>query len=77
MSKGDSIEYYIIRQRQMAHADWLICGLEKVILPARVNLVKVKFQRKLKLIRPYSDDEKHSPSEFYYPGETNNPNIYG
>ena len=23
---------------------------------------------------PYSVDEKHSPSEFYYPGETNNPN---
>ncbi len=22
----------------------------------------------------YSDDEKHSPSEFYYPGETNYPN---
>ena len=20
---------------------------------------------------PYSDDEEHSPSEFYYPGETN------
>ena len=24
---------------------------------------------------PYSDDEKHSPSEFYYCGETNDPNI--
>ena len=23
---------------------------------------------------PYSDDEEHSPSEFYYPGETNDPN---
>ncbi len=23
---------------------------------------------------PYSVDEKHSPSEFYYPGETNYPN---
>ena len=23
---------------------------------------------------PNSDDEKHSPSEFYYPGETNYPN---
>ena len=23
---------------------------------------------------PYSVDEKHSPSEFYCPGETNNPN---
>ncbi len=23
---------------------------------------------------PYSVDEKHSPSEFYYPGETNDPN---
>ncbi len=23
---------------------------------------------------PYSVDEKHSPSEFYYPGETSDPN---
>ncbi len=23
---------------------------------------------------PYSDDEEHSPSEFYYLGETNDPN---
>ena len=23
---------------------------------------------------PYSVDEKHSPSEFYYPGETKDPN---
>ncbi len=23
---------------------------------------------------PCSDDEEHSPSEFYYPGETNYPN---
>ncbi len=23
---------------------------------------------------PCSDDEEHSPSEFYYPGETNDPN---
>ncbi len=23
---------------------------------------------------PYSDDEEHSPSEFYYPGEKNDPN---
>ncbi len=23
---------------------------------------------------PYSVDEKHSPSDFYYPGETNDPN---
>ena len=23
---------------------------------------------------PYSDDEEHSPCEFYYPGETNDPN---
>ena len=25
---------------------------------------------------PYSDDNGHSPSEFYHPGETNDPNIY-
>ena len=23
---------------------------------------------------PYSDDKEHSPSEFYYPGQTNDPN---
>ena len=29
---------------------------------------------KVKFIRPYSVDEKHSPNKFYYPGETNYPN---
>ena len=26
---------------------------------------------------PYNDDENHSPSEFYYPEQTNDPNKYG
>ncbi len=46
----------------MPHADWLITGLEKVILPARENIVQIKFLRKLKLIMPYGDDEEHSSS---------------
>ncbi len=73
----------------MPYADWLISGLEKVISPAQEihlarsrnlsfqlvkNTVQIQFQRKLKFIMPYSVDEKHSPSEFYYPGETNYPN---
>ena len=51
----------------MAHADWLIAGLEKVmllfllkkfILPARENMiVQIKFQSKLKYFLPCSDDE--------------------
>ena len=50
------------------------CPLKKFIFPARENIVKTKFLRKLKLIVPYSDDEEHSPSEFYYPGDKNDPN---
>ena len=26
---------------------------------------------------PYNDDENHSPSEFYYPEQTNDSNKYG
>ncbi len=71
----------------MPHADWLITGPEKVILPAQeihlarsrnssCPLVKTlyKFLRKLKLIMPCCNDEEHSPSEFYCHGETNDPN---
>ena len=39
----------------MVHAD---CPLKKFILPARVNIVQIKFQRKLKLIMPHSEDKK-------------------
>ena len=55
----------------MPHADWLITGLEKsscplkkFILPARENIVQIKFLRKLKLIMPYCDDEEHSRVSF-------------
>ena len=50
------------------------CPLKKFILPARENIVQIKFLRKLKLIMPCCDDEEHSPSEFYCHGETNDPN---
>ena len=46
----------------MPHADWLITGLEKVILPAHIKFEKQCRRKTL------------SPSEFYYPGETNYPN---
>ncbi len=49
------------------------CPLKKFILPARENIVQIKFLRKLKLIIPCCDDEEHSPSEFYCHGETNDP----
>ena len=62
--------------RQMRHADWLIRDQEKVILPARANIAHKK-NRKLKLSMPYNDNENHSPSEFYYPEQTNDPNKYG
>ena len=56
----------------MPHADWLITGPEKVILPAQeIHLAR---SRKLKLIMPCCDDEEHYPSEFYCHGETNDPN---
>ncbi len=58
----------------MPHADWLITGPEKVILPARENIVQIKCLRKLKLIMPCCDDEELSASEFYCHGETNDPN---
>ncbi len=51
-----------------------ICPLKKFILPARENIVQIKFLRKLKLIMRCCDDEEHSPSEFYCHGETNYPN---
>jgi hypothetical protein len=60
----------------MPHADWLISGLEKhllpaqeVILPARENIVQINFLRKLNLIMPYRDDEEQSPIEFNCPGK--------
>ena len=56
--------------------DLLITALEKFILPARENIAQIEFQSKLKFIVPYRDDKKHGPSEFDYPRETNDPNIY-
>jgi hypothetical protein len=58
------------------------CPLTKFILPAR-EIVKTLSKYFLKeasklYLMPYSDDEEHSPSEFYYPDEisdeTNDPN---
>ncbi len=72
----------------MPHADWLItgpekshlarsgnssCPLKKFILPARENIVQIKFLKKLKLIMPCCNDEEHCPIEFYCHGETNDP----
>ena len=57
----------------MPQADWLISGLNKHILPARENIMQIKFLGKI-LIIPYCNDGDHSPSEFYCPGETNDPN---
>ena len=74
----------IIWLRQMTHADWLISGLEKVILPSEeIHLAlsckhcSNKILNKLKLIMPYNDDENYSTSEYYYPEQTNDPNKYG
>ena len=71
-------------ERQMTHADWLISGLEKVILPSEeIHLAlsckhcSNKILKKLKLIMPYNDDENYSTSEYYYPEQTNDPNKYG
>ncbi len=50
------------------------CSLKNFILPARENIVQIKFLRKLKLIMPCCDDEEHSPSEFYCHGKTNDSN---
>ena len=36
------VKTVIIWLRQMTHPDWLISGLEKVILPARVNIAQIK-----------------------------------
>ena len=52
----------------MPHADWLISGQEKVILPTRENNVQKIF--KLNLII----DGEHSPIELYCSGKTNDPN---
>ena len=74
----------------MAHADWLISGLEKVILPSpefilltqEIHLARSrkhctnKILKQTKVFLPYSDDEWHSLSEFYYLVERNDPNIY-
>ena len=66
----------------MAHVDWLIIlpsqGIHFALLgnQSRKNIVQIKFESKLKFFMPHSDDKEHSPSEFYYPGETNDPNIY-
>jgi hypothetical protein len=56
----------------MPQADWLISGLNKHILPARENIMQIKFLGKI-LIIPYCNDGDHSPSEFYCPGEANYP----
>ena len=66
----------------MTHADWLIGGPENVILPAQeIHLARSRKhctnKRKLKLIMPYNHEENHSPSESYYPEQTNDPNKYG
>ena len=52
----------------MAHADWLISGLEKsscplkkFIMPARENIVQINFKANRRL--PYA---VHSVNEFYY-----------
>ncbi len=50
------------------------CPLKKFILPARENIVQIKCLGKLNIIMPYSDDEEHSPSEFYCHEKTNDPN---
>ena len=66
----------------MANADWFISVVEKVILLSQQILLDHsckhctnKIIKETKLIMPYSDDEEHSPSEFYFPGETNDPII--
>ena len=53
------------------------------ILPAQeIHLARLwkhctnKILKQTKVFLPYSDDEWHSPSEFYYLGERNDPNIY-
>ena len=33
----------------MAHADWLFTGLEKFILPARENIVLIKYLKETKV----------------------------
>jgi hypothetical protein len=59
------------------------CPLKKFILPAREIVKTLQSKHFLKeasklYLMPYSDDEEHSPSEFYYPDEisdeTNDPN---
>ena len=62
----------------MPHADWLIIsGPEKVILPARENIVQIKFLCKLNLIyMPHHDDEDHSPIEFYCSRKTHDPKCW-
>jgi hypothetical protein len=61
---------------------FILPAVKKFILPAR-EIVKTLSKNILKeaskfSLMPYSDDEEHSPSEFYYPDEisdeTNDPN---
>ena len=66
--------YFIYMAETNAHADWLICGLEKVILPSHkihrvrsckhctdkiLNETKVFY---MPYTGVYSNDEEHSPS---------------
>ena len=51
----------------MTHAHW---SSGKSHLARSFNLMK------LKLIMPCNDDENYSPSEFYYPEQTNDPNKF-
>ena len=67
----------------MTHADWLISGLETVILPSQeIPLARSckhctnKNLKEIKTIMPYNDEENHSPSEFYYPEQTNDSSKY-
>ena len=71
----------IVWLRQMKRADWLIGSPENVILPTQeIHLAHsckhCTNKRNLKLT-PYNHDENHSPSEFYHPEQTNDPNKYG
>ena len=36
---------YLLHVREMARADWLITGLEKVVLSACENIVQIKYKK--------------------------------
>ena len=50
----------------MVHLDWFIFVVEKVIL----SIIHLK---ETQLIMPNIEDKRHFPSEFYSPGDTNEP----